>query len=90
MIAKNITIELHDDKFTSLLSRRGCFPIDFLWNSIEEYIDWQTGLPPCQGGEHYRVVDLLKTLENMKRCNFIELIFGIDKQELDETQGKLW
>ena len=88
MISPSITIELHDDKFKTLLSHRGCFPISFMDNA--PYTDWKTNLYPNPSGDHYRVVDLLKTLGNLQRYNFIELVFGLPIETDNNEQGMLW
>ena len=71
----------------TLLSRRGCYPVNFLKYSPDDYKDWQSGNTPCAGQDTYLVLDVLKTLENMNRYNFIELLFGLPKKE-QEYQGK--
>ena len=75
MIPKELTIELHDEKFMKLLSKRGCFPISSISDDIHK--DYLTGCAPSSNGEHYKIVDVLKVLGNLKRYNFIELMFGV-------------
>ena len=75
MIHKNFVIEIHDDKFKALLSNRGCFPVVSL--SDEKFIDWQSGNEPSSNGDNYRVLDILKCIGNLRRSNFIELLFGV-------------
>lgn len=88
MISSNITITLHDDKFKKLLSMRGAFPVNQLCS--EEYIDWVTGVGPSPSQDNYRVVDVLKVIHNLKRSNFIELLFGVPKEEVEPNTRKLF
>jgi hypothetical protein len=89
MIDKNLTIEIHDDKFKSLLSMRGAFPVNTLELNTS-YKDWLTGCTPSTG-DHYLIVDVLRVISNLKRYNFVELIFGLPKKEIDlEKSNKLF
>ena len=91
MIDKKIVIPLYDDNLKKLLSQRGCFPINFMDKNYLSYINFVDGLPPSCSQDNYRVCDLLRTLTNLKRSNFIDLLFGISKKEIDiEQSNKLF
>lgn len=87
MISKSLVIKIHDDKLKALFSQRGCFPVDLL-NSLEEFIDLNSGVRPGSSSCCYRAVDVLKCLGNLKRYNFIELMFGVPKENLSEDTNK--
>lgn len=91
MIDKNISVVLYDDKLKYLLSKRGCFPVNFLIHKPEEFKDIFDGLHPCPSQDIYRCVDVIKCLGNIRRFNFIELLWGIPKQEIIlEQSNKLF
>ena len=76
MIDKSLVVSIHDSRLKSLLSQRGCFPVDSL-NSKENFINVNDGLTPNLSEDFYRVCDIVKTLSNLRRYNFIELIWGV-------------
>jgi len=84
----NITIEIHDEKLNALLRRRGCFEI--FDPDLNGYVDFFTGTTPSMPGSHYQVVRVLKTLGNLKRYNFIELLFGLPRKEEEYKGGYLF
>lgn len=87
MIDKNITVSLYDDRLKSLLSRRGCFPINFLIHNYQDFKDVFDGLPPSPSQDIYRCIDIIRCLGNIKRSNFIELLWGIPKEEIYREQA---
>jgi hypothetical protein len=88
MIEKNLVITIHDDRLKSLLSQRGCFPVNLL--SDEHFTDWNSGLRPGSTETVYRVVDVLKTLGNLKRYHFVELVWGLPKIEPQDPKNTLF
>jgi len=87
---KNKTITLYDDKFMRMLSLRGAFPVDFMLHDPQDLEDWNDGLPPCPSQNVYFVEDVLRVLMNLRRYNFIELIFGLPKEEVEPTSRYLF